>query len=161
MLRAMAERVERLKRWVVRALVALPLLAIPGPCTTFDGESPSSPAIDAGPDTVDAPFADVVPLGPQPYLSIEDAARACSLVARCPTLPISIGLSLGVPVAPDQFATCVHFLASPIPPSRLGFDLQRSVLAKIAAAKDCKEALAAAPIELLYGADPRCADAGT
>lgn len=155
MLRAMSARRGKFVRWL-----SLPLLAIPGPCTTFDGETAAVAVADGGPDGGDAGAPDVAPIGPQPYLSTEDAARACSLVSRCPTLAISIGLSVGIPVAADQFASCVHFLASPIPPSRPGFDLQRGVLRKIAEAADCKQALEAAPTELLYGADPRCPDGG-
>jgi hypothetical protein len=118
-------------------------------------------ATDAGvTDATDSGAPDVTPIGPQPYLSTEDAARVCSLVARCATLSYSIGLSMGIPVVGEQFATCVHFLASPIPPSRPGFDLQQGVLRKIAAAVSCKQALDATPTELLYGADPRCPDGG-
>jgi hypothetical protein len=72
------------------------------------------------------------------------------------TLPVSLGLSIALPVASDQFASCVHFLASPVPPSRPGFELHRGVLESAVGASTCHEALAAMPTELLFGADPRC-----
>jgi hypothetical protein len=141
--------------------MSLPLFAIPGPCTTFDGTpAPAAPQADAG-DAAASDAGDAAPSGPRPYLSIADAVKVCSLVERCPSLPYSIGLSLAVPIVQGQFVTCVHTLASPVPPSRLGFELQRGVLARIAAARTCQEALDATPTELLYGADPRCPAAGS
>ena len=101
---------------MVRAFVSLPLLAIPGPCTTFDGESPSAPIVDAGEsDATDASTPDVVPLGPQPYLFLEDAVRACSLIARCPTLALSVGLSIAVPVASGTASLSADDEPSPVP----------------------------------------------
>lgn len=154
MLRAMRERVERARRILLRLVFATPLFAIPGPCTTFDGDSPRAEGTDAGDAASDA--GDAAPSGPRPYLSVDDAVRVCALVERCPSLPYSIELSLGVAVQAGRFGACVHALASPVPSSRLGFELQRGVLAKVATARTCQEALDATPTELLYGADPRC-----
>ncbi len=158
----MPRRADKIRSWVRRVALSLPLFAVPGPCTTFDDEvARSAPPVVADAGAQDTSAADAPVIGPRAYLSLDDAVRACALVARCPTLPVSIGLSIAVPVAPDQLATCVHFLASPVSPTRLGFARQQGVLQRVAAAKDCKEALAAMPTELLYGADPRCNDAGS
>ncbi len=130
-------------RW--RWIVSLPLLAFPGPCTTFDGESPSEP--DAGVD-VDAAPPDAT------YLSLADAVSVCVLVGRCPTLQYSIGLSLGIPLDQKELPACVQMLAGKIPSSRRGLELQRGALARIVSKKDCGEALETLPVELI--ADQRC-----
>jgi hypothetical protein len=130
-------------RWLFR--FSLPALAIPGPCTTFNGDSPAPP--DAGADVADA--------GVLGYLVIDDAIAVCSLVAGCPTLPYSIGISLAVPVDSRYFGSCVQMLAGRIPPSRRGLELQRGVLQKIVGKRSCDEALAVLPVELLVD-DTRC-----
>jgi hypothetical protein len=158
MLRAMSRRA--LQRFVMRGAFGLSLgvAFLPGPCTTFDGESPGKiepeAGVDAQPDVVDA--------GPSTYLSLQDAARVCSLVAQCGTLPYSIELSIGIAVDIDHFAACLHTLSSPIPPSRRGVSLQRAVLADIAKAGSCLQALAATPLELVaVPPDNRCTAPGT
>src|SRR5881275_927490 len=88
LLPAARSSVMRARWW--RWLVSLPLLAIPGPCTTFDGDSPSAP--DAGDDAADAAPT------PTSYLSLDDAVSVCSLVGRCQTLQYSIAVSLAISV---------------------------------------------------------------
>lgn len=124
------------------------MLAIPGPCTTFDGDAPSAPDAGGSADVDASPTATT-------YLSLDDAIAVCSLVARCPTLQYSIALSVAIPVDQHQFPACVQTLAGQIPASRLGIDLQRGALAGVVGKKDCGEALAALPVELLAD-DPRC-----
>jgi hypothetical protein len=132
-----------------------------GPCTTFDGEAPRA-AVEAGAADAEAGTVD-----PRAYLSLPDAVRVCSLVSRCPTLPYSIIISVGVPVFYEEFTACVDFLSTPIPPSRRGFELQRSVFRAIAEAEDggtrnCNVALSLMPVELIAEprTDPRCTPVG-
>jgi hypothetical protein len=133
-------------RWLFR--LSLPALAIPGPCTTFDGDSPAPP--DAAADAADADA------GLTSYLDFGDAIAVCSLVAKCPTLPYSIGLSLAIPLDSRYFGACMQMLAGRIPPSRRGLELQRGVLQQLVGKGTCNDALAAVPVELLAD-DTRCA----
>src|SRR6185503_20798467 len=94
------------------------------------------------------------------YLSLEDAARACSLAFRCPELSTSITFSIGVPVDPLNFSDCMTWLAGPIPPTRVGFKAQKAVLACVAKATTCQAAGACGSAEQLAPDDPRCMDAG-
>lgn len=150
----MRERVTEARRWLRRLFVSMPLLALPGPCTTFDDEEVPSAEGDSG-------TADATPPVPPALLELTDAVRACSLVARCPSLQASVGLSLAIPVAAGEFGSCVQMLAGPMPPSRPGLALAKGVLTRVAAARSCQEALDAMPVELLYGADERCPEASS
>jgi hypothetical protein len=136
------------RRW--RWLFSLSLLSIPGPCTTFDGDSASTP--DAGDDGADASDAAPAPSG---YLTLDEAVSVCSLVVRCQTMQYSIGISLAIGVDARDFSACIQTLAGLVPPSRRGFALQQGALKKVAAETECGNALAQLPVELL-AQDPRC-----
>lgn len=166
----------RRMRWNQRctrvAIAAVGAVALPAAvfCTTFDGLEAQDPdagggasgaaGSDAGPGdaaTGDGD-ADAAPL--RGYLPLDQAVRACSNVFRCPQLATSSIYSLSVPVDGMNYSNCLHWLAGPMPPSRVGFTLQHDAFACIADAKSCKEAGACLWIDLLEPNDERCADAG-
>ncbi|TKD01334.1 hypothetical protein [Polyangium fumosum] len=91
------------------------------------------------------------------YLSIEEGARACSLVFRCPRLSEAIARSIGVPASATRYSTCLGWLAGPLPPNRFGLSAQASLLGCVSEAEGCTEALACAFVEPLAEDDARCA----
>ena len=148
----------------ILGLAALPALA--PACSTFNGLSaagidaaPASP--DAAPDRSDVgetPDASAYPA----YLSLDDAAQACSLIARCPELGDQLLAMLLVDLPPENYSLCVEWLAGPLPPSRLGLESQRKVLRCVALASSCAAADLCCSSRILDCAtDPRCSDAGT
>src|SRR4051812_10607487 len=146
-------RVGRLGLPAALGLVGAAIAAsLGGSCTLFSGIQdipPPPPLPDAGPSL-------------PAYLSLEDAARVCSLSFRCPLLSTSITYSSGIPVDPTNYSDCMTWLAGPIPPSRVGFLLQQDMLHCMAKATTCVGATACAWDEQLATDDPRCAggDAG-
>lgn len=155
----------RRSRASAAALVAVASLGIgaAASCTTFDGVS--LPSSDGGGDTttVDAPSSDAgVEAGPPPpgYLSLADAVRVCSLVFQCPFLASSVLQSVAVPVDSLDYSLCVHWLAGPIPPDRVGFAVQAQTFACMARGTTCQQAASCLAIEYFGPTDPRCADAG-
>ncbi len=130
-------------------------------CTTFSGLEAQDATPDAGADASDA-GADVVPdaAPTRSYLSLEDAARACSLVFRCPSLAPSLVASMAIPVDDMNYSLCLHWLAGPISKQRVGFGLQSEALTCVAGAGTCDDAAACLFAEVMSPGDPRCADAG-
>lgn len=108
-------------------------------CTVFDG-------LSVPPEATALPG----------YLSIEQGARACSLVFRCPRLAEAIARSIGVPANATRYSTCLGWLAGPLPPSRFGLSAQASLLGCVSEAGGCAEALACAFVEPLGEGDTRC-----
>ncbi|HEY2518273.1 MAG TPA: hypothetical protein VGI39_45705 [Polyangiaceae bacterium] len=182
-----------MKRRVLVALLAIGGGLVPLACTAFDGltaaglsqDAAAPPSVDAGTDVHDAtPAADedaAIPLpppsndaGPPPtYLSLDDAARLCSLLFRCddpsqPAAPANPALdpdllftqsilsSLAIPADPWNFASCMSWMAGPLPPNRVGIPDQRAILQCMAAAGTCAGALGCLPVENIARSDPRC-----
>lgn len=163
-----------LRPWFRPMLIGLGSLALPAAvyCTTFNGlEADKSDAgagatgggtggsTEGGTDVLqDQQDEAAVPAG---YLSLDNAARACANVFRCPTLKTSILYSLGVPLDDLNYSNCLHWLAGPMPSSRVGFVLQAQVFQCIASAESCRDAGGCLWIEQLATGDDRCAgDAG-
>jgi hypothetical protein len=152
---------------MIVGLGAAPLaFALAASCTIFDNiKDVPAPGADAGSDiTVEAApepdtGADAGPTLPS-YLSLEDAARLCSLAYRCPELPSTLTSATGIPLDPQNYSDCMTWLAGPIPPTRIGFQLQATVLACMANAATCQAASSCGLIETILPGDPRCADAG-
>lgn len=123
-------------------------------CTTFsdvvyvEGEDAGEPLPDGGSGEVS-------------FLSVEDAARACSRAMSCPQLPASIVASSGVPLDPVNFSMCLTWLAGPISPARVGLATQRQTLQCVADATGCIQAGECLSLEYLNQGDPRCANHGT
>ncbi|WP_438025660.1 hypothetical protein [Sorangium sp. So ce233] len=116
-------------------------------CTVFDGLTAApAPGDDAGANG-------------EAYLDLAGAVRACSLVFRCERLALGVATSIGVPADEASFSRCVSWLAGPIPEDRAGFEVQRSLLACVAAAASCEAALACPFLEPVLAGDPRCAPA--
>ncbi len=162
-----------LRLFIAFAVTSLSALAAAGACTVWDsatvdagvaalpesgfdaadGAKPGSDAADGAPEA-----------GPPPvtYLSIDDAARLCSLVFQCPVLDISIQYSAGLPIDNYNFSLCMSWLAGPLPASRPGVPEQRALLACMADGGTCLGAGACAVFEEIDPGDPRCAapDAG-
>jgi hypothetical protein len=143
------------------ALAALPGFAS---CTTFDGLKASgtrdAAATEGGQPEAGEPDAGPLPPG---YLSLQDAARACSWLFTCPKLDRSLIRTIAVPADASNFAVCMQWLAGPVDPTRLGLVTQRYVLACLASAESCAAAGACTAFEELALGDPRCAaepDAG-
>lgn len=134
-------------------------------CTTFYGVEPephgasSSTGTGAGGSTLFEPTS---------LLPIFDAAHLCGLVATCPTLGDSVLASTALPlVIPDvsdarNFSLCVDWLTAPLAPDdglapRAGFAELRAMIVCMAATSTCEDAGACAFVEVLDGADARCA----
>jgi hypothetical protein len=95
------------------------------------------------------------------YLSLDDAARVCSMVFKCQELAPSVLVSVAVPVDPINYSLCVHWLAAPMPPDRPGLAVQAQTFECIAQSTTCNAASSCLSEELIAPTDPRCADAGT
>lgn len=138
-------------------------------CTTFSGleadKKGEDSGKDAGPDAKDEAGDAAEEGGPdaaasQSYLSLSEAAKACTRIFECPNLANSILWSMAVPVDDLNYSLCLHWLAGPISKERVGFALQSDVFACVAEATSCPEAAACVWLEILSPGDPRCADAG-
>lgn len=132
-------------------------------CTTFDGLTVPPAQEDASTDAVmDMRVGETgeTSTGPAGYLSVLDAARLCSLVFQCPYLATSIIDSLAIPADPTDYSLCMHWLAGPIPPNRVGLTLQAQALTCMASATTCTGAGSCLWDENLAPNDPRCADSG-
>lgn len=136
-------------------------------CTVFDGlvAGDAGPA-DAGGDATmgdgaapDAP----VDAGNYPgFLSLEDAARVCSNMFKCPLLGASILSSVDVPSDSLNYTSCVGWMAGPIPPTRVGVAKVSAMLACAGKATTCKAAGECFWYSLLEPGEPLCAgDAGS
>lgn len=121
-------------------------------CTVFDGLEARRP----GPSNTDAD-ADQPVVG---FLGIDDAARACSQIFKCPRLPRSVLFSISVPIDNLNFSQCMDWLAGPLPANRPGRRTQAQVLACIANARTCAEAGGCLSFEYIDPSDNRCSDAG-
>lgn len=134
------------------ALVCAASAIAAGSCTTF---------VDLVADPEDAGVPDSGPVSPG-FLSLDDAARVCSLAFECPELARSITLSSGVPVDNLNYSLCMNWIGGPIPTTRVGFVLQSQMLACVAKSTTCTEAGGCLLQELIGPGDPRCApiDAG-
>src|SRR5579884_667951 len=122
---------------MARALLALALLVgAGGACTTFAFPRPDSTG-DGGPDATSDDGASVDATGDDAgddagdgasaamtLLSMDDAARVCAQIFRCPGLAQAIELSLAIPVdtpsSPLSFSGCMDWLAGPIDKHRPG-----------------------------------------
>jgi len=132
-------------------------------CTTFDGVGLPPPVPDASTDvvTVDVHAEDTTPPVPAGYLQISEAARLCSLAFQCdPYLSSSALTAMAVPVDPVNYSLCMHWMAGPIPPDRVGIAVQAQTLQCIAAATTCAAAGSCISLENVAPSDPRCAGAG-
>ena len=161
----MRERVQRALLGVV-GVMALALGATV--CTTFSGLEADTdagvPSVDSGAEASGEAGDAGIETGPdaatQSYLSLEDAAKACTMMFGCPYLAKSVVWSMAVPVDDLNYSLCLSWLAGPISKQRIGFGLQADALACIAEAASCDEAGACLWVELMAPGDPRCADAG-
>lgn len=153
---------------VAAAWVGGLLLAVcAGSCTTFNGVTVPPPVTDAASDVaIDVAIDVAVDAAPDggpaahSLLSMQDAARVCALAAKCPYLSPSLQASSAIPADPSNFSLCMHWLAGPFPPDRLGFGLQQQSVACMAMATTCAQAAACVSLEYLDPADVRCGDAG-
>jgi hypothetical protein len=130
--------------WALLACAASFATVLGGACTTFNGLGlPPVPATDGG----DAAVGDAAP-GPgyTAYLSLQDAARVCTLVFQCAGLSESITESLALQFSggtePSSFPLCMDLLAGPVDPGRPGLAIQRAMLSQLAAATTCAAAAA-------------------
>jgi hypothetical protein len=133
-------------------------------CTTFNGLTVPAGTVDAAPEiAVEAAVEAAPEAGPtlRSLASMQDAARVCALAATCPYLSPSLQASNAVPADPSNFSLCMHWLAGPFPPDRLGYALQQQAVACMANATTCEQAGTCASLEYLNPTDARCADAGT
>jgi hypothetical protein len=127
------------------------LIAVPGPCTTFDdvgvpppsGDAAVADAVDAASDVSDA--ASSAPT----YLTWSEAHDVCSKIAACAAFDLegSVELSLGLPMPATNYPICVQWLAGELPGNRIGISEQREVLRCMAAAKDCATANGCLPVQ--------------
>jgi hypothetical protein len=160
-----------MKRIVLTAACFAQLATAIASCTTFDGLEAQAPAGDAS--VVDSPVPpppldangdmEAGEAGPvqTTYLDPSDAARACANVFKCSLLAGSIVASIAVPVDPTNFSSCMDWLSGPLPPNRVGVNIQSGMFQCIANATSCQAAGSCVPIEDLAPNDPRCGDAGT
>jgi hypothetical protein len=157
--------------WLAAATMATAVgLATPS-CTTFDGISASRPdaaAVDASGDAGVAGDAGVgsgldaaLDAGPPHYLSLDEAARVCSLIAVCPHLAYQVLILLAIDAPADNYSLCMEWLAGPLPPSHIGIDAQRSVLSCLAQASRCEETYRCEWYYAPQPGSPLWTDAGT
>jgi hypothetical protein len=151
-------------RWgFALALAAGSFVAVAPACTTFDGLKAGTlgDAGSSGEGGGDAGPGGCGPVdSPEALLTVSDSAKVCSMIAQCPLLATSLALSNGIPVDPLTYSMCVHWLASPMPPARVGTPIQRAVLQCMAKATSCGQASACVGFEAIQPSDPRCTDAG-
>ena len=137
-------------------------------CTTFSGisvpdttvkDDGSTPPVDAkqpldGVATTDAPTDS----GPSfaSYLSLDDAARVCSRLDKCPSLVKSITFSIAVALDPVNYSLCMDTLAGPVPPTHVGTALQQVTLGCVAKGTTCLGAGACLSQEFVDPTDTRC-----
>ena len=132
-----------------RVLVA-PLLAVTlCGCPSLDGF-----AGDGGSDVTTETAADGGSGGG--YLSTADAVRFCSRALTCPNLQKSTQISLDIPVDGANFAACVSWLTSALPPSRVGVTQARTALECASQASSCSNASGCMWFEFVSPSDPRC-----
>ena len=138
-------------------------------CTTFSGleaeTEAGAPIKDGGSEASDAAEETAQEAGQdastaRTYLSLGEAAKACTMIFDCPNLANSVVWSMAVPVDDLNYSLCLHWLAGPIPEGRVGFGVQAEAFACIAEATTCREAGACLWVELMSPGDDRCADAG-
>jgi hypothetical protein len=129
------------------------------PASLSDGGPDTSIGVTPGPDTDSDGGSDAGPTQVA-YLSVEDAARLCSLAFRCKELPATITGATSVPIDPQNYSDCMTWLTGPIPPTRIGLQIQASVLTCMAKATTCQAAGACGLVEQIPAGDPRCGDAG-
>ena len=140
-----------LRRAAAASVLALLAASSGGACTVFnDLELPK----DAGADAGFTPFEPA-------YLSVDQAARVCRWASECDRLAPSVAMSIGLPLDPDNFSECLHWLAGPLPKNRPGTQVQTEMLAAVAEATSCDDALSRVFFEVLGDADPRCAGTPT
>ena len=148
---------------VLVVALALPTLAAAAAssCTTFNGVSVPETDASGSDTTFEASPAEAAEAATgQGYLSLADAARVCSLVFQCSELASSVLASVAVPVDPTNYSLCVHWLAAPIPPDRVGFAVQAQTFACMVQGGTCAGAGTCLSLENIAPGDPRCADAG-
>jgi hypothetical protein len=131
-------------------------------CTTFDGLTlpPDASAGDTGSSAAPDGQGGAEAGAGQAYLSLPEAARACSMIFQCPLLAPSILSSIAVPVDPVNYSLCMHWLAGGMPADRVGFTVQAQTFACMAQAQTCAQAGSCLSLEDVGASDPRCADAG-
>lgn len=135
-------------------------------CTVFNGLEVATETVDGGKlfETGPGEGGDATPVDPclgsnDGYLSLTEAARACSWMFKCPILELNLESSLGLIGSDTNFALCMNWLAGPVPPTRVGRDIQQASLKCIARATTCEEASSCLAVEGFFSDDPRC-DAG-
>ena len=158
-----------------RVLVpAAVLLATVFACTTFDGISVPPPGTDGGnpsdtgtPDVSrDSPGSDAggdaCGAATKGYLSLAEAAKACSFVMDCDTgqFELDIETNLGIITSSTSYAYCMNALAGTVPSDRPGLAIQQQVLQCVARAPNCGAARACLAVESIVGQDSRCVDGG-
>ena len=132
-------------------------------CTVFNGlEVPSVvdgangfDAAEAGSDGDAAPVDRCLGVN-DGYLSLTEAAHACSWMFKCSNLELNLESSLGLIGSDTNFALCMNWLASPVPSTRVGRGIQQASLQCIARAASCEEASSCLAVEGFASGDPRC-----
>lgn len=157
---ASLERVTRTPRIALPvlafALGAASVVGVGSSCTIFNGvvfhaDGGYDASSDSGGDAGDGGTVAT-------YLSLADAAKICSLLRACPEpeLQTSIAVSIAVPVDPLNTSLCTTWLAGPIDPGHIGFDVQKQELACLAKATDCVSAGKCLDDEIIADVDSRC-----
>ncbi len=133
-------------------------LTVPVDGGTTTGDS-SLPPVDAKPPPNDAPppneAGDAGPVLPT-FLSLDDAARVCARLDKCPVLGKSITYSVAVALDPVNYSLCMDTLAGPIPSTHVGTALQSATLGCVAKGTTCITAAACLSQEFLDTTDTRC-----
>jgi hypothetical protein len=145
---------KRRRLWLA-GLMSASLFAVVAACTAFDdvplpGAKPpdASPAVEASVEDASTTTG---------ILSLAEAAKVCSLVARCVGLGESLAASLRVSVVEPSYSLCLTELATDIEPGRQNKSTTAKALRDVAAADTCAAAGGAVFIDVFRGGDPRCA----
>lgn len=149
-------------RALVAALAASSALAVVAACTAFsDLGGPNGAATEAGgPDGGGGDGDGGDGLAGPGMLSLPDAMKVCSLVARCFALGEAINASLRLAVVEPSTSLCLTELATTLEPKRPGRALTARVLQELAGATSCGAAGAMLSLEPIAAGDPRCPDSG-
>lgn len=153
--------------------IALAIGAFAAACTTFSGLTVPGGEGDGGNGKLDGstltdgrdPLGDAVPTQETgsdgggagiTFLSLDDAARICSHLDKCPALGKSITYSIAVALDPNNYSLCMDTLAGPVPSTHVGTALQSATLACVAKGTTCLSAAACLSQEFMDTTDTRC-----
>lgn len=129
--------------------------AVATSCTIFNGVA--LPAHDGGGYDADSGQGGMPPMV-EHYLSMSDAAKACSILRACPEpeLQTTLAWSLALQIDATNFSQCMTWLAGPIPPTHAGIPLQTEALKCLVASMTCEDANRCFDYVLLPNSDTRC-----